>query len=152
VTYAKGTEVPVSRSRDEIERTLARYGASTFAYGWDQDRALIEFVVDQRRIRLTVPLADRAEHRMGPNYRSRTEAQIDKVVDQIARERWRALLLVVKAKLEAVESGISTLESEFLAFVVLPTGQTLGDWAVPQLDSATYRTGGMPALLPGSPS
>jgi hypothetical protein len=148
VTYAKGTEVPVSRSRDEIERTLARYGASTFAYGWDGTRALVEFVVDRRRIRLTVPLANREEQRMGPNYRRRSDAQIDKIVEQIARERWRALLLVVKAKLEAVESGISTLEEEFLAFMVLPTGETVGQWAGPQLDEV--QRGGMLALLPGS--
>lgn len=146
MTYAKGTEVPVSRSRDEIERTLARYGASTFAYGWDSGRALIEFVVDRRRIRLTVPLADRAAHKVGPGYRSRTPAQIDKIVDQIARERWRALLLVVKAKLEAIESGISTLEDEFLAFTVLPNGRTVGEWAAPQLDDLS--SGGMLALLP----
>jgi len=75
MTYAKGTEVPVSRSRDEIERTLARYGASTFAYGWDGKRALVEFVVDDRRVRLTVPLADRDAHKFGPGYRTRTPAQ-----------------------------------------------------------------------------
>ena len=35
--------------------------------------------------------------------------------DQACRQRWRALLLVIKAKLEAVTAGISTVETEFLA-------------------------------------
>jgi hypothetical protein len=152
VTYAKGTEVPVSRSRDEIERTLTRYGASTFAYGWDDTRAVVEFVMDRRRIRLVVPLLDRAAVRTDPKtYRTRTPLQVDRLVEQNSREKWRALLLVVKAKLEAVESGISTLEDEFLAFVVLPNGQTVGEWTGPQLDDA-YRSGGMLELLPGPAS
>jgi len=32
--YAEGTSVPADRSRAEIERTLTRYGADQFAYGW----------------------------------------------------------------------------------------------------------------------
>ncbi len=59
----------------------------------------------------------------------------------------RTLEDVVKAKLEAVEAGISTLEREFLADIVLPSGQTFGAWAAPQLESA-YANGRMPALLP----
>lgn len=33
--YAQKTTVPVERSRNEIEATLARYGAQQFMYGWD---------------------------------------------------------------------------------------------------------------------
>jgi hypothetical protein len=66
---------------------------------------------------------------------------------QEERARWRALLLVLKAKLEAVESGISTIEREFLADVLLPNGMTIGAWLQPQLEAA-YEGGGMPELLP----
>lgn len=61
-----------------------------------------------------------------------------------------ALALVVKAKLEAVESGISTFEQEFMAHIVLPNGQTTGQWMIPQIEAA-YKTGTMPALLPMLP-
>jgi len=54
----------------------------------------------------------------------------------------------VKAKLEAVETGIVSLEEEFLAHVVLPDGSTVGQWAEPQL-AELYGRGDMPALLPG---
>lgn len=40
-TYAAKTGVAPDRSRAEIERTLSRYGASQFYYGWDGDRAVV---------------------------------------------------------------------------------------------------------------
>lgn len=69
--------------------------------------------------------------------------------EQEIRRRWRSLLLVVKAKLTAVADGISTVEREFLADLVIPTGQTLAEWLAPQLEAA-YAHGGVPALLPGT--
>ena len=71
------------------------------------------------------------------------------VRDQACRQRWRALLLVIKTKLEAVSAGISTLEEEFLANIVLPNNTTAGEWMIPQIDRA-YRTSEMPALLPAA--
>jgi hypothetical protein len=56
--------------------------------------------------------------------------------DAATRQRWRALVLVLKAKLEAVASGISTVESEFLAGIVLPNGMTLGQAVLPRLSDA----------------
>lgn len=45
-----------------------------------------------------------------------------------------------------MESGITTLESEFLANLVLPDGGTVGDWLAPQIEEA-YATGRMPPML-----
>ena len=56
------------------------------------------------------------------------------------------LLLIIRAKLEAVESGLTTLENEFLANILLPDGGTVGEWLAPQIDEA-YGTGRMPAML-----
>ena len=36
--------------------------------------------------------------------------------EQACRQRWRALALVIKAKLEAIDAEISTFEEEFLPF------------------------------------
>ena len=58
-------------------------------------------------------------------------------------------MLVIKAKLEAVTAGISTIETEFLANIVLPDNTTAGEWMLPQIDRA-YRTGEMPPLLPAA--
>jgi hypothetical protein len=56
--------------------------------------------------------------------------------------------LLIKAKLEAVESEISTVETEFMTWMVLPNGETVGQWMMPQLE-AIYQSGKMPPLLPG---
>ena len=60
--------------------------------------------------------------------------------------RWRALLLLCKAKLELVASGHSNFEREFLADILLPNGETVADAMVPRLELA-YRDGTMPLLL-----
>ena len=57
---------------------------------------------------------------------SRTAADQQSAWEQACRQRWRALLLIIRAKLEAAEAGISTLETEFLANIVLPDGRTAG--------------------------
>lgn len=49
-------------------------------------------------------------------------------------------------KLEAVESGITSLEDEFLAHIILPDGSTGGDFLKPQIELA-YKEGKMPSLL-----
>ena len=45
--------------------------------------------------------------------------------------------------------GISTIETEFLANIVLPDNTTAGEWMLPQIDRA-YRTGEMPPMLPAA--
>lgn len=153
--YAAKTSVPVERSRNEIEATLARYGAQQFMYGWDGGGALIAFVVEptpgqRRQVRFHLPLPSRDERRFTHHSRGqRTASEAERLWEQACRQRWRALLLVVKAKLEAVESGIATFEDEFLAYIMLPDGSTVGGWVTPQL-AAAYDPdrGTMPSGLP----
>ena len=79
--------------------------------------------------------------------RERYQETVYKEWEKACRQRWRALLLVVKAKLEAVDVGITSFDEEFLAFTVLPDGSTAGDWMLPQIESA-YDVGEMPKMLP----
>jgi hypothetical protein len=149
-TYAQATKVSSEQSRAEIERTLVRFGATAFSYGWDQEVAVIGFRLKARVIRFKLPMPDRKDFCYTParqQYRS-PDAQ-NAAYEQAVRQRWRALALCIKAKLEAVEAGIVTLEDEFLSQTLLPTGETVGEWVGPQVDEV-YRTGGMPALLPGA--
>jgi hypothetical protein len=151
--YAAKTEVPESQSRNEIERTLTRFGATAFAYGWSADhaKAQVMFEMGGRRMRFEITLPDRSSREFTHDGRARrrTEAGMRNAYDQEARRLWRSLLLVIKAKLEAVATGIVSLEEEFLAHVVLPDNSTVGQWVEPQLH-AVYGRGDMPALLPGS--
>lgn len=148
--YAESTSVAADRSRAEIERTLARYGATAFGYGWSGDRAMVEFAMAGRRVRFILPMPDRADpdFTLTPTGRDRSRSQAEAAWEQATRQRWRALSLVVKAKLEAVETGITSFEEEFLAHIVLPNGETVGQWAVPQVAQA-YELGTMPELMPG---
>ncbi|WP_434992087.1 hypothetical protein [Arthrobacter sp. Ld5] len=61
------------------------------------------------------------------------------------------MTLLIDAKLGAVAAGIATLESEFLAHVVLPGNRTVLDALEPIIETA-YRSGRYPApgdsLLP----
>lgn len=85
----------------------------------------IVFEMQKRAIRLEVPMP--TEREAGGSAKKR---------DAAVRQRWRALVLVLKAKLEAVASGISTLEAEFLANVVMNNGMTLGQALIPRLSEA----------------
>ena len=70
-----------------------------------------------------------------------------KTGEQIHRQRWRALLLCIKAKLEGVESKIESFEEAFLAHVVLPDGSTVGQHAAKSIALA-YSGNKMVPLLP----
>ena len=148
--YAENTGVSSSRSRDEIERTLAKYGATQFAYAWQGNAAMIGFVLNGKQVRLVLPLPDRQAreftHTPGRGL-LRSPAQQEEAYEQAVRQKWRALALVVKAKLEAVESGISVFEREFFSDIVLPDGRTVGEYVLPQIEES-YRSGVMPPMLP----
>lgn len=147
--YAASTDVSSDRSRAEIERTLVRYGATQFLYGYDQSRAIVGFTINHRQIRFVLPLPDRdsAEFTRTPTGRARAATARNEAYEQAVRQKWRALALVIKAKLEAVESGIVTFDAEFLAHIVLPDGRTVADEVVPRVQQA-YEDHQMPALLP----
>lgn len=135
MTYAADTKVPIERSGAEIERLLARYGATSFISGWDERGATIGFAARGRRIKFHLPLPARDEKRFTRDRYGYTLAKetAEKRWSQECRARWRALCLAIKAKLEIVESGISTFESEFLAHVVTDDGRTIGEIVLPQL-------------------
>lgn len=147
--YAASTEVSSDRSRAEIERTLERYGATSFMYGWDKGRALVGFDINERQVRFLLPLPDRddPEFTRTPTGRARADTQVREAYEQAVRQRWRALNLVIKAKLEAVDAGIVTFDAEFLAHLVLPDGRTVADDVVPKIQAA-YADHTVPALLP----
>jgi hypothetical protein len=149
-TYASKTEVPVTRSRDEIERTLTRFGAGKFAYFNDPPQVAIAFEIKGLRVMMRMTLPDRKNFEYGPTGRYRSEATIEKEWEQACRQRWRTLAAAIKAKLAMVDDGISTVEREFLADVMLPTGQTIGDTLAPEI-RAVVESGQLPPLIPGKP-
>jgi hypothetical protein len=149
--YASDTSVSSEKSRYEIETTLRRYGASSFMCGSSPTRAVIAFEANNRRVKFELPMPDPKSrdftHTPGRG-QLRAPAQQQEAYEQGVRQKWRALALCVKAKLEAVESGITTFEAEFLAHIVLPNGQTVGD-ATYETIERSYATGKMLPLIEG---
>ena len=148
--YAQKTSVSSDRSRAEIESVLRRYKADSFAYGWTPHGAMVAFRCYERHVKFVLPLPDpqSREFTHTPTRKQRrTPDQQEKEYEQAVRQRWRALALCIKAKLEAVESGIADFESEFLAHVLLPDGRTVGETVLPKVAEA-YATGQVPSLLP----
>jgi len=148
--YAEKTSVSTDSSKAEIEKILRRYGAEQFMSGWDRNKAFIAFKMNSRNLKFIIPLPDMGSreftHTPAGRVRRNKNDQI-KAWDQGCRQRWRALALVIKAKLEAVETGITEFEDEFLAHILLPGGETAGEFLKPQVAMA-YETGKMPKLLP----
>jgi len=146
--YAEHTNVSSDKSRAEIEKTLSRYGATSFLYGWMDAKAVLGFEMRDRRVKFVLPMPDRSGLTRTPTGRVRKPTAVDHEFEQAVKQRWRALALVIKAKLEAVESGITEFEEEFLAHIVMPDGQTVGEKLLPNIESA-YKTGDLPPLLLG---
>ena len=151
--YAENTSVSVDRSKAEIEKVLHRYGADQFLYGTSSDGALIGFRAHGRFVRFRLPLPDPKSHEYTrtPTGKARHPETANEAWEKGCRQRWRALCLVIKAKLEAVESEITDFETEFMGHLMLPDGRTAGEWFLPQLELA-YETGQMPESLPGLPA
>jgi hypothetical protein len=146
--YAADTSVSVSSSKAEIERIVERYGAAQFMSGWSADRAVIAFAMKERQVRFVLPMPAKEERRFTHHSKGpRPPEAALKEWEQACRQRWRALALVIKAKLEAVESGISIFEDEFMANIVLPGGRTVSEEARPMIARA-YETGKLQPLLP----
>lgn len=137
--YAARTSVPIERSKAEIESILTKYGADQFSSGWVDGKAVVMFRIKNRYIRIEMPTLKTSG--------LRTKAA-EETAAQENRRRWRALVLYVKAKLESVESEIISFEEAFMAHIVLPNRQTVGEFMVPQIERA-YEGGDMPPALPG---
>lgn len=144
VRYAERTSVPVAQSRAEVEKLLIRHGANQFVFGSADGQALVAFEMRTkdnggdsvtRRLRFLVPMP------------MASRSMTDKKVAAETRRRWRALLLVLKAKLEAVASGIVAFDTEFLAHIVVDGSRTVGDRLVPELTATLAAGGNLPPLL-----
>ena len=144
--YASNTTVSPEKTQSDIRETLRRYGAKKFGVMEEDGKAHVMFEINNLMIQLTVELPNVNDFTKTKVGRSRKNSAANEAHVQAIRQRWRALLLAIKAKLEAIECGISTIEKEFLAFVIMPDGKSLSDHVLPKLKDMS-QTGKMPRLL-----
>ena len=118
MTYAVHTNVTEPESIAEVEALLTKYGAAWTDVGLNKaGDAVVKFGASGRSVRMLVAMPASQ-----PRERPR---------------RWRVLVLLLKAKLEAVNSGLATFEDEFLANIFLPDcGRTVGQVMAPRINDA----------------
>jgi hypothetical protein len=148
--YAKGTTVSVRSSVQQVEKLLAQHGASGFVYGWDEASRGTRIMcrIEGKMLRFEVTKPHVSEFKETEKGRARAPDAAKRACEAEERRRWRVLVLLIKAKFEAIETGYTSIEKEFLADLVLPNGSTVHDWASKQIENA-YNSGKMPSLLPG---
>ena len=154
--FAAKTTVPVKKTKAEIDTLLRNHGADQVMTAWETSRALVAFRINNLSARIDVPMQAMDDflytERKTPNLTKRvqrTPLQQQTAYDQSQRQAWRALLLVTKAKLEAVAAGITTMEQEFLAHMLMPNNETVGETRLPKLHEY-LDTGNLPPILPSS--
>ncbi len=144
MAYAANTVVPLENSIAEIIRMIRKAGAESIGQMQERDRFVIAFALADRRMKFTVPLVTSYD---GPEV-ARNGVRIDPVarIEQSNRQKGRALMLVIKAKLESVESGVETFEQAFLGNILLDGGQTVYE-RVAEPIALEYRSGRPQPLL-----
>lgn len=139
--FAEGTAVTVMSSRGEITGILTKHGCETMAWGSKPIGDTLQFELDGKMFRFLIvkPTPQDIKRQYDEDGRDWTRVyDMDAKVAAEWKRRWRAHVLLIKAKLEFITGGDTTLEREFLPYLVLKTGQTMGDF----IDE-----GGVPLLL-----
>lgn len=149
MAYAEGTAVSVEKSVAEIVTLIRKRDGAQIAQLDDDSRYVFAFTMRQRQVRFVVQFADLTERRFNVDGRgSRLEPpKAREKWEGHRRQRMRALLLVIKAKFESVESEVETFEEAFLANVVMPGGMTVAETITPRI-AAVYAGGPVGPLLP----
>ena len=142
--YAEGTEVTVDKSRAELEALLRKHGASEIGIHMSEAAWTVMYRMHARMLRQAVQYPDKETYRLvEPDNRwsrKRSDAQVLDLAEKEWRRRWRAAVLILKARLEAVASGDADFETMFLGDILLPDGSTLSELAKPKLVLA-YESG-----------
>ena len=128
--FADGTKVSVESSRGEISGILAKHGCERMAWGTEPVGDTLQFELgDQRfRFRIMRPTADEIRKRDSGDYVYSHNVDWKTKAEQEWRRRWRAHVLLIKAKLEFIDGGDTSLEQEFMPYLLMPNGRTLGEF------------------------
>ncbi len=148
--YADDTQVPISRSRYELDELLRRWGAEGVQWtdDWANGKITLRFVWPRENqryaarfdVRLPNPAEIRERLQTYGGTNTQREQRIRRELEGRGRAEMRLLVLWIKAALNAVAGGIVDAETVFLPFLEGRDGQTVAEVARPRL----------PALLGGS--
>lgn len=153
--YAAGTKTSIEASESQIKKMLQKEGAERIALLEERDRAIVAFELKERSIRFNLPLPSKSEKRFAMYWvnqhgalAQRSESAAADLWVQACRERWRALHLCIKAKLESIAQNIETFDEAFLAHVVMPDGYTVGEHTIQEMRAQLAGKPLRPLLMP----
>lgn len=153
--FAEGTTVGAGSTKGQIEDILMSNGCTRYGSMADAITATIMFEYEGIGYRMSIALPDPQDKEF-TEYTSRGTlyARAENVAQELyikeLNRRWRAMFAVIKAKLIAVNEGITDFPKEFLAHAVLAGGRTFGEHYIPEMKAAAIE-GRMPGImaLPG---
>lgn len=126
MAYAENTAVAFEKPIAEIIGMLRRSGAEQIGQFESPRDFAVQFALNDRIVRFRLPLPQIADMPTHDGRRNLlTDQQRRDRREQAIRQRGRALMLVIKAKLESIESKVETFEEAFLANVVMADGATM---------------------------
>ncbi len=147
--YAKQTTVSVSKSVEELKKIIRQYGGGEIVYAESEEMAAIGFKKGERSIKYQIslpPKDDKLYTHTESKGLERHPVDAHKLWERDCRQRWRVLVLLVKATFEAIENGLMSFEQAFMSSIVMRNGQTLGDRFLPELDKV-IETGKLPLMI-----
>lgn len=156
--YAEGTQVPIARSRAEVDKILRDWGADAIQWSDDfrKDQVLLRFLWTWEgqqyvaRITLALPTADELSKDAVDGRSGRvSQGKLQTLMAGRGKQEHRILALWLKAAFNAVDAGIVTAEAIFLAFFEGRDGQTVAEVALPRLPDLLV--GNATRLLPAAP-
>ena len=157
--FAEDTEVPISRSRQEIEQLLQQWGCDGVRWT-DHYRTgvvVLEFLWTHQEVeylaRISVTLPSDEELRAAAvteARRSFSKSRYEKLQRSRGQQEHRLLLLWIKAALNAVDGGLVEAAAIFLPFLVGPDDRTVYEHA--RLRMPKLLEFGAPALLAAGPT
>lgn len=119
--FAEGTSVSVESSRGEITGILTKHGVKRQAWASEPEGDTLQFELAGYNYRFSIRRPTTTEvWTMYPNARD-----IGPKVEGEWRRRWRANVLLLKAKLEFADGEASTVVRELMPYAVLKDGRTL---------------------------
>lgn len=145
IRYAEDTEVPISRSRGQIDDLLREWGAAGVSWSDDWERGVVVLAFSwlhpetgkrymakvTLRLRTDEQLRELAIHKQTGRV---AEGKLQKLKAGRGRQEHRALLLWLKGAFNAVALGIITPEQIFLSWMRGADGRTVYEYVEPELD------------------
>jgi len=154
--YAEGTTVSLEKTQAQIKAELIKRGATAILFHDDYKRrySIVGFQLgdnSQYLVFLPMPAENAIPEKTASGWKRDASAMVAAMEQEKARLH-RSMFLLIKAKLVAIDDGLTSLEREFFADRVITNEAgkqiTVYEWYAPQIEHLRQE-GLTPPLIPG---